>query len=140
MRKLIQLVSRSAIVFLLLLLIASSLPAYQTPVSDFKLTDDQRATLDRISPGPMREHLKFIASDELEGRNTPSPGLDRAADYIAAQFKKAGLEAAGDDGYFQTANWVQPVRNPRSFSLSIRSGGETVSAEPGQVSFVFPGA
>ena len=88
----------------------------------------------------MREHLKFIASDELQGRNTPSPGLDRAAEYIAAQFKKAGLEAVGDDGYFQTANWVQPARNPKTFSLSIQSGGQTVSADPAQVTFSFPGA
>src|SRR5882762_8729499 len=88
----------------------------------------------------MRNHLKFIASDELQGRNTPSPGLDRAAEYIAEQFKKAGLEAVGDDGYLQTANWVQLTRNPKSFSLSIQSGAQTVSADPAQVSFQYPAA
>jgi Zn-dependent M28 family amino/carboxypeptidase len=39
----------------------------------------------------------------LEGRDTPSRGLDIAAEYIAAQFRRIGLEPAGDDGYFQTA-------------------------------------
>jgi Zn-dependent M28 family amino/carboxypeptidase len=56
----------------------------------------------------MRGHLSFLASDALEGRATPSRGLDVAAEYIAAQFRRAGLEPAGDDGYFQTADWPPP--------------------------------
>ena len=131
---------RAVVVSLLLFVFASSLPAFQSPAADFKLTEDMRAAVDRISAASMREHLKFISSDELQGRNTPSPGLDRAAEYIAAQFKKAGLEAVGDDGYFQTANWVQLKRDPKTFSLSIQSGGQTVSADPAQASFQFPGA
>jgi len=99
-----------------------------------------RGALDRISAASMREHLKFIASDELQGRNTPSARLDRAAEYIAAQFKKAGLEAVGDDGYFQTAHWVQLTRNSKTFSLSIQSGGQAINAQPAQVSFQYPGA
>src|SRR6185295_17364871 len=127
----------TVVTFLNLLILVSSPLAFQNPATDFKVTDDMRAAIDRISAGSMREHLKFIASDELQGRNTPSPGLDRAADYIALQFKKAGLEAVGDDGYFQTANWVQLARNPKTFSLSIQSAGQKTSAEPGQVSFPF---
>ncbi len=53
----------------------------------------------------MKGHLSFIASDALEGRDTPSRGLDIAAEYIAAQFRRAGLEPAGDDGYFQTSEY-----------------------------------
>jgi hypothetical protein len=69
--------------------------------------------LDRISASSMRGNLSFLASDALEGRGTPSRGLDIAADYIAAQFRRAGLEPLGDDGYFQTADWSQinPRRN-----------------------------
>jgi len=52
----------------------------------------------------LRAHVFFLASDALEGRSAPSWGLDVAATYIATQFKLAGLEPAGDDGYFQTAN------------------------------------
>jgi len=107
---------------------------------DFRLTDDMQKAVNGISAAAMRDHLKFLASDELQGRNTPSPGLDRAAEYIAAQFKKSGLEASGDDGYFQTAKWVQTARSSTGFSLAIRAGAETLNAEPGQVSFVFPGA
>jgi hypothetical protein len=40
-------------------------------------------------------HLNFLASDAMRGRNTPSPELERAADYIAEHFKKIGLEPIG---------------------------------------------
>jgi Peptidase family M28 len=125
---------------LLLLAFAARLGAYQAPANGFRFSDEMRAAVNAISAASMREHLRFIASDELEGRNTPSPGLDRAAEYIAAQFKKAGLEAAGDDGYFQTATWIQTVRSPKDFSLSIQTGSETTKAAPSQVSFNFSGA
>ena len=46
-------------------------------------------------------HVEALANDGMEGRNTGSPGHKRAADYIAAQFKKAGLEPAGVGGYIQ---------------------------------------
>jgi Zn-dependent M28 family amino/carboxypeptidase len=59
--------------------------------------------MDHVSADSLRGNLSFLASDLLEGRATPSRGLDLAAEYIAAQFRRAGLEPAGDDGYFQTA-------------------------------------
>jgi Zn-dependent M28 family amino/carboxypeptidase len=68
-----------------------------------KLTPDRQAAIGRISVNSLKGHLSFIASDLLEGRGTPSRGLDLAAEYIAAQFRRAGLEPAGDDGYFQTS-------------------------------------
>jgi len=71
--------------------------------ADQPLTSDQRAVINHISADSLRGNLSFLASDLLEGRATPSRGLDLAAEYIAAQFRRAGLEPAGDDGYFQTA-------------------------------------
>lgn len=59
-----------------------------------------------VSADSLRANLTFLASDELEGRATPSAGLDKAADYIAAQFQTAGLLPASEGTYFQTA----PVR------------------------------
>jgi len=71
--------------------------------ADQPLAPEQRAVINRISPDSLRGNLSFLASDLLEGRATPSRGLDLAAEYIAAQFRRAGLDPAGDDGYFQTA-------------------------------------
>lgn len=63
-----------------------------------------RAALARVSADSLRGHVSFLASDALEGRNAPSRGLDIAAEYVAAQFRRAGLEPAGESGgYFQTA-------------------------------------
>ena len=98
------------------------------------ISSDAQAALDYISADSLRGHLSFIASDLLEGRNTPSPGLDVAALYIAAQFRRAGLEPAGDDAYFQTARWKVAERPMEQFSLRIETGTETVSAAPTSVS------
>src|SRR4051794_11484246 len=49
-------------------------------------------------------HVEALANDGMEGRNTGSPAHKRAADYIAGQFKKAGLEPAGIGG-----GYIQPV-------------------------------
>ena len=86
-----------------------------------------RAALDRISADSLRGHLSFIASDALEGRNTPSRGLDIAAEYIAAQFRRAGLEGPVNGGYFQNADFVQLTRPKDGLSLVLdRRGGESV--------------
>jgi Zn-dependent M28 family amino/carboxypeptidase len=49
-------------------------------------------------------HVEALANDGMEGRNTGSPAHRRAAEYVATQFQKAGLEPAGIGGF------IQPVR------------------------------
>ena len=46
-------------------------------------------------------HIQFLADDNLEGRDTGSRGFEKAVDYMAGQFRAAGLEPAGVDGYRQ---------------------------------------
>lgn len=58
-----------------------------------------------IVPDSISKYLFFLASDSLKGRNTPSEGLDIAAEYIASNFKKFGLKPAGEY-YFQNFNLV----------------------------------
>ncbi|MDX2037810.1 MAG: M28 family peptidase [Isosphaeraceae bacterium] len=95
--------------------------AQTTPAAPAKLSEDRADALARIKPDSMRGHLSFLASDLLEGRDTPSRGLDIAAEYIAAQFRRAGLEPIGDSGYFQTAKWrvVRPVESGSRFAIEI---------------------
>ena len=85
------------------------------------LKPDEKAALDRISANSLKGHLSFIASDLLEGRGTPSRGLDIAAEYIAAQFRRAGLEPAVDGSYFQVADWVPPQRRPNPNNAAAAS-------------------
>jgi hypothetical protein len=47
------------------------------------------------------EHVKYLASPELRGRGTGTPELDKAAQYIARQFKAAGLQPPDGKSYFQ---------------------------------------
>ena len=70
------------------------------------LPPEMRNVLSLITPADLKGDLSFIASDTLQGRYTPSPGLDAAAEFIASRFRAAGLEPGGDQDYFQTATMV----------------------------------
>ena len=56
--------------------------------------------VDTISATQMRDYLTFIASDEMEGRDTPSRGLDTTAKFIAMNLTRWGFKPAGDNGSF----------------------------------------
>lgn len=85
---------------------------------------ETQAALDRISAQSMRGHLSFLASDLLEGRSSPSRGLDIAAEYIAAQFRRIGLEEAGDDGYFQTAKMATQEQSKQGWRIMVQLHGK----------------
>ncbi len=54
-----------------------------------------------ITVEDMKKHLYVIASKEMEGRETPSAGLDKAAAYIESQFRAMGLLPGNKDSYRQ---------------------------------------
>ena len=56
--------------------------------------------LDTISAAQIRDYLTFIASDEMEGRDTPSRGLDITAKFLATNLAHWDFKPAGDDGSF----------------------------------------
>jgi aminopeptidase N len=71
-----------------------------------------REPLARLAPlfssERMLDHIRYLASEELEGRGLGSKGLEKAAHYIATAFKTAGLKPAGDNhSYYQT--WEQKI-------------------------------
>jgi len=71
-------------------------------VEPIALTPEMRIVVGHITANSLRGDVSFLASDSLEGRDTPSRGLDIAGEYIASRFRRLGLEPAGDDGYFQS--------------------------------------
>ena len=89
------------------------------PSDDGKITKKAMATLAPRGPlaslppvfskERMLGTVNFLAQPELAGRGLGSDGLDRAAEYIAQQFREAGLEPAGDEkgSYFQA--WEEEV-------------------------------
>jgi len=56
--------------------------------------------IDTISAEQIKDYLTFIASDEMEGRDTPSRGLDTTAKFLAMNLARWGFKPAGDDGSF----------------------------------------
>jgi hypothetical protein len=63
-----------------------------------------------------------LAADEMRGRKTFSPEIDKAADFIADEFKKAGLQPWKDKSYLQEFQVSSPVQT----SLTATINGETV--------------
>jgi hypothetical protein len=106
--------------FWCLLLVASA--GAQTP-------GVQQHIADRLTASGLRADVSFLASDALQGRGTPSPGLEIAGEYIAAQFRRAGLEPAGGDGYFQNAPYNLVTPNPDGLQFTLAIGGSEVRAE-----------
>ncbi len=87
----------------------------------------------RIDPKAFLDHVKFLASDDLEGRGNGGPGLESAGDYIAARFREAGLQAAGDNGtFFQTFEMTTGLSVEEGNSVTLQSGRTSVAFEIGR--------
>jgi hypothetical protein len=81
----------------------------------------QEAAADPITEPRVKEVVSFLASDDLLGRDSPSPGQDKAAEYIAAAFKRAGLTTASEAGGFFHQFTLQGVRlDSDSVELKVR--------------------
>jgi len=66
-----------------------------------------------ITPDVVRPIVVKLSGDDLEGRGAGYPGEKKAAEFIAAEFKKLGLEAAGD-GSGKNRSYFQEFRfHPR---------------------------
>lgn len=89
-----------------------------------RLSSDGIAAMRKTDPERIRQHVKFLADDKLEGRGTGQRGGDMAADYMVQQFKSYGLVPAGDNGsYLQKVPMVgiTPAADT-SFSLVSNRG------------------
>jgi Peptidase family M28 len=71
-------------------------------------------------------HVQFLADDNLEGRETGSEGLRKAEAYVVDQFKKAGLEPAGTDGFYQPVKFVSREIVESESSAALISGGKAL--------------
>lgn len=73
-----------------------------------------------LTAAQLKAYLTFIASDEMEGRDTPSKGLNITAKFIAALLEHWGVQPAGDNGtYFQKINLRRSKLDPEKTSAEI---------------------
>ena len=94
-----------------------------------------RRLADQISAQQLKDYLYFVASDEMEGRDTPSRGLDITAKFLATNLSRWGLKPGGDNGTFFQRIAMQRVKldaattrleiNGQSFAF-----GEDLLAQP----------
>jgi hypothetical protein len=85
-----------------------------------------------LSEARMRRDIEFLASDELEGRGVTTPGINKAADFIAAEFRKMGLKPGGKNN-----SYFQPFTMPGGILVS--AGKLQLTGPMGQVLDLKPG-
>ena len=78
-----------------------------------------------ITVEDMKKHLYIIASKEMEGRNTPSPGLEKAADYVEAHFKSLGLTPGNNGSYRQ----IYPLYKDSMLGASMKINGAALQLD-----------
>ena len=69
------------------------------------------------------EYVKVLADDNMEGRETGSPGLQRASAYVVDQLKKDGLQPAGNKGYYQPVKFISRQIDESGSSLALTRDG-----------------
>jgi Zn-dependent M28 family amino/carboxypeptidase len=84
-----------------------------------------KARTPKVDAERIRTHVKYLASDELEGRGTGQEGGERAAAYIAQEFSSYGLLPAGENGtYFQNVPMVGVKTLPETAFVLAPAKGE----------------
>jgi hypothetical protein len=85
-----------------------------------------KAATPPIDPQAVLAHIKVLSADDLQGRANGTAGLERAAEYIAGEFKTAGLQPPGGaDGFFQPFEIIAGLAIGAGNALVMRGGGQT---------------
>ena len=77
-----------------------------------------------VSHELMARHIGFLASDSMKGRNTPSPELDQAAAYLAAEMDSLGIGTAGGTRFQEIPFQTKGLDQQRCL-FSVTRGGQT---------------
>jgi hypothetical protein len=94
-----------------------------------------------ITAADVQRRIEFLSSDELRGRDTPSPGLEAAARYAADEFRALGLTPAGDSGtYIRRFPYDDTKLDNDRVLLETRAHGAASRARFGAEFFVIPSA
>jgi hypothetical protein len=87
----------------------------------------------RVDPRVYLQHVRYLASDELEGRGDGTPGLEKAAEYIARSFRESGLEPGGDNStFFQPFDMITGLSIQPGNLVVLKTGRNAVTFEIGR--------
>src|SRR5215467_10510790 len=71
------------------------------------------------------DKVKVLADDKMEGRDTGSAGEKRAQEYAVEQFKKARLQPAGTNGFYQPVKFISKQIVEKECSLALVRDGKS---------------
>jgi len=87
-----------------------------------------RASTPELTANDIQYHVNYLASDSLEGRLSGTPGNEKAAGYIAEEFKRFGLQPLGDNASFaQKFDFIGGVNLGTNNLLTLQRGGRDTS-------------
>ena len=110
-------------VFLLLTFVFHSSALAQTAT---RANSPARNAAENITAAQLKDYLYYVASDEMEGRDTPSRGLDATAKFMGTLLSRWGFKPAGDDGtFYQKMALLRETPDPQNSKLDI--GGQTLN-------------
>ncbi|MEN8375669.1 MAG: M28 family peptidase [Gemmatimonadota bacterium] len=98
-------------------------PEPAAEVAALRSADAVAGVIAGIGSDDILQRVGFLADDRLRGRDTPSPGLDSAAAYIAREFDRMGLERGGEAGLFQQ-RYPYPLVERAGDPVLIAASGE----------------
>lgn len=81
-------------------MLGAALAALLVPAAITAQTPDIAKAAASITQGDYAWRIGVIAHDSMQGRNTPSPGLDKTANWIASEFRRFGLKGGAEGGSF----------------------------------------
>ena len=119
---------RAYVIGLVAVAAACSQPVQQVSVQQATPTGAAAVAraVESITPQDFYARIGFLASDALEGRDTPSQGLEAAAAYIASEFYRSGVVPAGEDGtYFQRWPYVTRALDVAGVRFDIQTDGQS---------------
>jgi Zn-dependent M28 family amino/carboxypeptidase len=106
------------------------LPLFLIVLTGIATQADERPTT--LSAARIKSHVEYLANDRLEGRGPGTRGEELTTEYIAGEFKKAGLKPLGKDGSFlQPVPLVRVATSPKSLLQAIK-GKETIDFVAGE--------
>jgi Zn-dependent M28 family amino/carboxypeptidase len=117
------------ITLVLLLTLGTLLTSQTKPSKTNGLPAAVQQAMSSIDAEKIRATVKYLSDDSFEGRGTGQKGGDKAADWIAAQFKSYGLQPAGEKGtYFQSVGFYGITTNPQESQLQfVPQSGEPIT-------------
>ena len=87
----------------------------------------ERVGFQHLRAADLRADLYFLASDALQGRMSLQPGDEAAAQWVAAEFAKAGLEPAGGNSSYLQAVPLIEYRSDRDASFVALKRGDKIT-------------